>query len=160
MRRAVVACVAVLALLSGACGREASAGTANPADVAAIRGIEGRFHQAMTSKNLDQMMSLWTSDAVLTTGGETHHGAGEIRAYFAGTAPVFKPQNNWLVLTAGWRITASVHGDKAALYFECYFVDRPTKTVKAASGAHATVIRSGGQWLISSLVSKPISLNA
>jgi len=160
MRRFLALCALGVVGLAPACGHEASAGTQSASDRAAVRGLESRFHQAMTSKDLNQMMSLWTNAAVLTAGGKSHRGIEEIRSYFAETAPVFKLQNNWIVLTAGWRIDAAVKGDNGTLYFECYFIDRLTKTVKAASGAHATVVRRSGRWLISSLVSRPITLGS
>ena len=46
----------------------------NADDFMQIHKIEIVFHQAGTTKNLDLMLSLFTDDATITSGGKTYTG--------------------------------------------------------------------------------------
>jgi hypothetical protein len=90
MRRSLVA-VAAAAGLSIALA--AGAGTEeNVEDFMALHKVEIAFHEAGTTKNLDQMLSLFADDAVLIAGGKTYTGTDQIKG-FRQAAGNFQPQN-------------------------------------------------------------------
>jgi ketosteroid isomerase-like protein len=61
-------------------------------DFMGIHKIEIIFHEAGTTKNLDQMLSLFADDATLTSGGKTYQGKEQIKKYWQA-AETFQPQN-------------------------------------------------------------------
>ena len=149
----------VLMIASGlatACGG-VSAASDTGADVAQVKALESTVHKAQTSKNVDLLMSIWDEDATLTAPGKTYTALKEIRDYWAMTAPVFKPENNWIELTATFRNTASVHGDQGTFHFECYFLDIPTMTVKGVSVFESTVVRRDDRWLLKAVTVAPLA---
>jgi len=81
----------------------------NAEDFMAMHEIEIAFHQAGTTKNLNQMLSLFSDDATLEAGGKTYTGKGQIRAYWQA-AGAFQPQNQWVVYTPAFRIKYDVRG--------------------------------------------------
>ena len=129
----------------GACAAD------SPADAMGLHQVEITFHQAASTKDLDLMMSLFADDATLTAGGKTYVGKSEIRKYFATVAGAFQPNNQWSAYTPAQRIRTTTDGDNATLYFECLYVDRPTKTIKAHTFSDDTLVRSGDRWLIKTM---------
>ena len=66
------AIIALVLTLSGCGGSSESSATdqAQLADKDAIRQIEEKFHESMSKKDIDQLMSLWAPDATFSpTGG-------------------------------------------------------------------------------------------
>ena len=57
--------------------------------------VEIAFHQAGSTKNLDLMLSLFTDDAVIMSGGKTYSGKDQIKAFWQAAGP-FQPQNQWV----------------------------------------------------------------
>jgi len=125
----------------------------NQADLYAIEQIEVHWHQAASTKNLDEMMALWADNATFTIGTQTYTGKDQIRTFFATKAAPFKAGNDWVSETPAYKLKASVNGDKGTLYFECHYVDVHTKLVVNVVGANQEVARIGGQWLITNSVS-------
>lgn len=119
----------------------------NAEDFMAMHNIEITFHEAGTTKNLNLMMSLFSDDATITTGGKTYTGKEQIRAYWQA-AGAFQPQNQWVVYTPAFRIKYDVRGDTAHLYFECLSVDKAAKKIAAHTNSDDTLIRVKGRWLI------------
>ena len=146
--------IVITAFVAGCAG---SAGTAQAeiqrqADLYAIEQIEATWHRAASTHNVDLMMTLWADDATFTVGTRQLTGKDQIRAFFETEAAPFKAENNWISETPAYKIRATVDGDKGTLYFECHYVDVPTKTVKAVVGSDQEVERIGGTWLITESV--------
>ena len=119
----------------------------NAEDFMAMHEIEIAFHQAGTTKNLNQMLSLFSDDATLEAGGKTYTGKGQIRAYWQA-AGAFQPQNQWVVYTPAFRIKYDVRGETAHLYFECLTVDKAADKIVAHTNSDDTLKRVNGRWLI------------
>jgi ketosteroid isomerase-like protein len=119
----------------------------NADDFMQIHKIEIEFHQAGTTKNLDLMMSLFSDDATITSGGKTYSGKNQIRTYWQAAGP-FQSQNQWVAYTPAFRIKYAVEGDNAHLYFECLYVDKTANKIAAHTNSDDTLIRVNGKWLI------------
>jgi hypothetical protein len=122
------------------------------ADLYAIGQIEVDWHQAASTKNVDLMMSLWADNATFTTASQTYTGKDQIRTFFTKAAP-FQPANNWVSDTPAYKSRVTVDGDKGTLYFECDYIDVPTKLVKIVVSADQQVARVNGKWVITSAIS-------
>lgn len=121
------------------------------ADKMGLHQVEITFHQAASTRDVALMMSLFTPDAVLTAGGATYSGSAAIAGYFSNVAGSFKPANNWIAYTPTQRITTTVNGDSAELYFECLYMDVTTGQVGAHTYSKDTLVRAGDHWLIKSM---------
>ena len=119
----------------------------NAEDFMGIHKIEIIFHEAGTTKNLDQMLSLFADDATLTSGGKTYQGKEQIKKYWQA-AGTFQPQNQWVAYTPAFRIKYEVEGDRAHLYFECLYVDKAANKIAAHTNSDDTLVRVDGKWLI------------
>ncbi len=117
------------------------------ADMYDIDQIEVNWHKAASTKDVDLMMSLWADNAVFTIGGKTYTGKDQIRSLIETAAP-FQPANQWESDTPAYKIKITVSGDTGTLYFECHYVDPPTKTVKVVVSANQDVARINGKCLI------------
>ena len=132
-------------------------GTIRDANLGQIKDLEVVIHRNQTSKNVDAFMSIWDKDATLTTGGNTYTGIQQIRDYWATKSAAFKPENNWLELTATQRMVTTMHGNQGTFHFECYFLDIPTKVVKGISVVDSTVVRRNGHWLLKTVSIAPLA---
>ena len=92
MRKLLIGCaLGVLVVAVSACG--GSSGTPaseealqRQADVYEISQIEKTFHESMSKKDIDEMMSLWTENATFTYGpGQTATGTEQIRKTWLGS---------------------------------------------------------------------------
>lgn len=154
MRRYSVV-LSVLAAIVAGCSGPAGAGQAElqkQADLYAIEQIEATWHKAASTHDVDLMMTLWADNATFTIGTRQLTGKEQIRAFFATEAAPFKAENNWISETPAYKIRTTVDGDKGTLYFECHYVDVPTRTVKAVVGSDQDVERINGHWLITDSV--------
>lgn len=124
-----------------------AATTENAEDFMAIHKIEIAFHEAGTTKNLDLMLSLFSDDAKIQSGGKTYVGKEQIRAFWQA-AGTFQPQNQWVAYTPAFRIKYDVQGDTAHLYFECLYVDKAANKIMAHTNSNDTLIRVQGRWVI------------
>jgi len=146
MRWSYLVLPATVALSLGvAC--QASSAEENAEDFMGIHKIEIIFHEAGTTKNLDQMLSLFADDATLTSGGKTYQGKEQIKKYWQA-AGTFQPQNQWVAYTPAFRIKYEVEGDRAHLYFECLYVDKAANKIAAHTNSDDTLVRVDGKWLI------------
>jgi len=132
-------------------------GTIRDANLGQIKDLEEVIHRNQTSKNVDAFMSIWDRDATLTTGGNTYTGTQQIRDFWATKSAAFKPENNWIELTATQRMVTTMHGNQGTFHFECYFLDIPTKVVKAISVVDTTVVRRNGRWLLKTVSIAPLA---
>jgi hypothetical protein len=119
----------------------------NPSDFMEMHQLEIAFHQAGSTKDLDLMLSLFTEDAVLSSGGKAWSGKEEIRKYWQSAGP-FQPQNQWIGYTPAFRIRYDVHGDTGHLYFECLWVDKLANKIAVHTNSDDTLMRVNGKWLI------------
>ena len=119
----------------------------NAEDFMGIHKVEITFHEAGTTKNFDQMLSLFADDATLTSGGKTYKGKDEIRRYWQATGP-FRPENQWVAYTPAFRIKFAAEGNNAHLYFECLYVDKAKNSIAAHTNSEDVLIRVKGNWLI------------
>ncbi len=142
----------------GPAPRRVQVASTNSGDIVQIYALQADFHRAASAKNLDLMISLWADDATFTIGGQTSRGKSQIRAWFANVAGAFRPQNSWVSLTPAQKIRINIQGDRATLYFECYYVDVKTGEVKSQITADTTVVRSNGTWLLKDMKAGPASL--
>ena len=84
---------ATLVVALSACGGSSSSSAAEDAlqresDLYAISLIEKTFHEAITKKDIDQMMSLYAPNATATFGpGQTVSGKEEIRDVWLKSLP-------------------------------------------------------------------------
>ena len=155
--------VGVLAVALSACGSSGSSVVDSElqrqVDRFEISEIEKDFHQSMSRKDLDLMMSLWTENATFTVGGgATAAGKAEIRAYWEKT-PAFQPETKWVSDHPAYKLESTVNGDRGTLYFECHFIDVGTSKVALVTAADLDVQRIDGQWLITNMVGGTTTLS-
>ena len=157
MRRLlIVGVLGVMAVSFAACGDSGSdAETAElqlKADKYEIEQIEKVFHQAMTTKNVDLMVSLWAPNATLTVGPDlTAAGVDEIREFWLQNT-AFAPETTWVTDHPAYKMEITVNGDRGTLHFECHFVNYETGEVEAITGTDQDVARVDGRWLITNMV--------
>jgi hypothetical protein len=155
----VIVAALVLAACGGSSKQSASeAKTQKEADYYSIDQIEKVWHQAASTHNVNEMMSLWAPNATFNIGTETLSGAKQIRNFFATKAAPFKPQNDWVSDTPAYKIRITVNGDKGTLYFECHYIDVKTKKVAVVVGADQNVQKINGKWLITNAAAATPSL--
>ena len=111
------------------------AGTEEKADdFMELHQVEIAFHEARSTKNLDQMLSLFADDAVMTAKGKNYTGKEQIKRYWQAP-PAF-------------RICYDVDGDHAHLYFECLWVDKKARKIAAHTNPDDMLARINGRWPI------------
>jgi len=160
MRRFLItgALLGVVVVAFSACSESSSddetAALQMKADTYEIGRIEEQFHQAMTLKDIDQMMSLWAPNATLTVGPEaTAGGLDEIRRFWLEKSVAFAPETTWVSDHPAYKMEITVNGDRGTLHFECHFVNYETGEIEAITGADQDVARINGRWLITNMVS-------
>ena len=138
-----IAAILVTCLAGGA-----SAGTEeNAQEFLDLHQIEIAFHEAGSTKNLDLMLSLFTDDAVIMSGGKTYSGRDQLKTFWQAAGP-FQPQNQWVGYTPAFRIRYTVQGDRAHLYFECLWIDKAANKIAAHTNSDDALVRINGKWLI------------
>ena len=100
MRWSYLVLPATVALSLGvAC--QASSAEENAEDFMGIHKIEIIFHEAGTTKNLDQMLSLFADDATFTSGGKTYQGKEQIKKYWQ-VPELPAPECDWVAYTTAF----------------------------------------------------------
>jgi ketosteroid isomerase-like protein len=150
------AAAALVVALSGCGGSSDSSASEQTlqrdSDMYAISLIEKTFHEAITKKDIDAMMSLFAPNATATFGpGKTVSGKEQIRKVWL-TSTMWKPETQWLSDHPAYKLKATVDGDRGTLRFECHFVDVLTKKVAAVTAANQDVARIDNRWLITNFV--------
>jgi ketosteroid isomerase-like protein len=129
------------------------------ADKYEIEQIEKVFHEAMTTKDIDLMVSLWAPNATLTIGpGMTAAGSDEIRRLWLEESAAFQPTNNWISDHPAYKVDITVNGDRGTLHFECHYVDADTRELVLTTVADLDVARIDGRWLITNMVAGSTTL--
>ena len=145
-----------LVVVTGACAGgssgEASREVFAAADKYAISQLQVKWHEANSTKNLDEAVNLFADDAVFTLGGETYRGKDQIRTFFLTKAASFKPENDWTSLHPAFKVRITSVEDRGTIHFECHYVDRDSRQFMASVLADAKVARIGERWLFTSLV--------
>ena len=152
--------IALISLVacSRASGSEANEALQRKADFWEIDQIERNFHEATTTKDIDEMMSLWTANATFTYGpGQTAKGKDEIRDVWLNS-PGWKPGVHWLADHPAYKLRVTVNGDRGTLHFECHFIDVDTGEVAAITAGDFDVAKIGGRWLITKMVGSTAEL--
>src|SRR5262245_59751356 len=149
--------LAILAFALSACGGS-SGGSASEralerkADMYEIGQIERTFHESMSKKDVNMMMSLWAPHATFTYGpGKTATGKRQIRATWL-KSPYFQHTKHWLSDHPAYKLRITINGHRATLHFECHFIDPDTSEVDELTAADMEVARVDGHWLISKMV--------
>jgi ketosteroid isomerase-like protein len=146
----------VVGVLAG-CGGSGGSSSADfvmqrEADKYEIGQIEKSFHEAMSKKDIDLLMSVWAPNATLTYGpGLTVTGKTQIRETWLKSTP-FKPATHWVSSHPAYKLRVTVSGDQGTLHFECHFIDFKTGKVAAVTAADQDVARIGGRWLVTNMV--------
>ena len=155
----------ILAMVAGglvatACDASPASATLTNAQISALQTqaamyqidqIEVTWHKAASIKDLDLMMTLWADNATFQIGTLTYSGKAQIRSFWA-TAKPFLPQNIWVDETPAYKARITVSGQTGTLYFECHFINVPTRTLVAVVATNAQVAKINGRWLITSSV--------
>jgi uncharacterized protein (TIGR02246 family) len=128
------------------------------ADMFAIDQLEAKWHKALSTQNVNLMLSLYAQDATWQLGTEVLQGRQQIRDFVVHRFPAFKPGHHWLSDTPAYKIRITANGDKGTLYFECHVVDVKTRELVAVVGGDMTVEKINGHWLIRKHVQNPVVL--
>jgi hypothetical protein len=150
------ALAALVVALSGCGASSASTSEAKGAerrvDLYEISKIERSFHEAISKKDIDELVSLFAPHATGTFGpGKTVTGTEQIRRVWL-KSKAFKPQTHWLSDHPAYKLKVTVDGDRGTLHFECHFIDVQTSKVAAVTAGNLDVARIGGRWLITNFV--------
>lgn len=158
MRTLLTGCaLAMLCLALSACGgsnRSSSSERAveRDADKYAISQIERSFHEAISKKNIDEMVGLFAPHATGTFGpGKTVTGKQQIREVWLKSV-AFAAKTHWLSDHPAYKLKVTVDGDRGTLHFECHFIDVDTGQVAALTAGNLEVARIDGRWLITNFV--------
>jgi ketosteroid isomerase-like protein len=152
-----------LVLVLCACGSSSGSAASvedlqRQSDVYEITQIERSFHESMAKKNIDEMMSLWTTNATFTYGpGQTATGKPQIRQTWL-KSPSFQPETHWSADHPAYKLQVTVNGDRGTLHFECHFIDVDTGKVAAVTAGDFDVARIDGRWLITKMVGSTAQL--
>jgi ketosteroid isomerase-like protein len=146
--------VGALALGLSACGGSSTVSSElqEQVDMFQIGEIERDFHQALSKKDIDLMMGLWSQNATFTAGpGKTATGKPQIQQFWL-KSEAFKPSTEWVSDHPAYKLRATVSGDRGTLHFECHFVDVKTGEVEEVTAGDLDVSRIDGRWLITNMV--------
>jgi ketosteroid isomerase-like protein len=129
------------------------------ADLYEISQIERSFHEAISTKNIKQMVALFAPNATGTFGpGKTVTGQEQIRQVWLNSV-AFKPETHWLSDHPAYKLKVTVDGDRGTLHFECHFIDVETGKVAVATAGNLDVARIGGRWRITNFVGSTAELS-
>ena len=145
--------VVILSACGGSSGSSASAeAMQRQADNYAISQIERDFHEAISKKDIDQLVGLFSTNATGTFGpGVTVTGRDQIREVWSNSVG-FKPETHWLSDHPAYKLKVTVDGDRGTLHFECHFIDVDTEKVAAVTAGNLDVAKIDGHWLITNFV--------
>jgi len=147
----------ILALALSACGGSNGSSISEraleqKADTYAISQIERSFHEAISKKDIDEMVNLFAAHATGTFGpGKTVTGKGQIRQVWLKSV-AFNPETHWLSDHPAYKLKVTVDGDRGTLHFECHFIDVETGKVAALTAGNLDVARIDGRWLITNFL--------
>lgn len=150
---AMLAVLALVILISGSLSDKAQAAVEGPINtqaaevlllLSAVHEITSYNGNADTrSQHLAAWALLWAEDATFVINNTvTITGRDAIMAFFAG-APFFN--NNWVGLTPSFRTEIDIHGNTAAVYLECIYLDQ-SKIVVSERSLSGVLKKVNGNW--------------
>jgi ketosteroid isomerase-like protein len=158
MRAVLIGCaLGALAIAVSGCGASRAASGEAAADqrridLYEISKIERSFHEAISKKNISEMVSLFAPHATGTFApGKTVTGRAQIRLVWL-KSKAFSPTTHWLSDHPAYKLKVTVDGDRGTLHFECHFIDLRTAKVAALTAGNLDVARIDGRWLITNFV--------
>jgi len=156
---AVVALVLMLAACGGSNGNSIAQKQADhEADIYAISQIERSFHEAISKKDIDEMVGLFAPNATGTFGpGRTVTGKDQIRKVWL-TGVAFKPETHWLSDHPAYKLKVTIDGDRGTLHFECHFIDVTTGKIAALTAGNVDLAKVDNRWLITNFVGSTAEL--
>jgi ketosteroid isomerase-like protein len=123
-----------------------------------IDQIERSFHEAVSKKDIDLLVSLFAPNATGTFGpGKTVSGREQIRQVWLQSTG-FQPETHWLSDHPAYKLKITVDGDHGTLHFECHYIDVDTGKVAAVTAGNLDVARIDGRWLITNFVGSTAEL--
>ena len=151
----VFAAVLVFALSAGGGSGGSSASERaleKKADIYDISQIERSFHQAVSKKDIDEMVALFAPHATGTFGpGKTVTGKEQIRTVWLNSK-AWAQGTHWLSDHPAWKLKVTVDGDRGTLHFECHFIDVDTGEIAALTAGNLDVAKIDGKWLVTNFV--------
>jgi ketosteroid isomerase-like protein len=153
----------ILVFALSACG--GSSGTSEEAhavqaqvDRYQIGQIEKAFHEAVSKKDIDKLVSLFAPNATGTFGpGKTVSGKEQIRQVWLQSVG-FKPETHWLSDHPAYKLKVTVDGNRGTLHFECHYIDVDSGKVAAVTAGNLDVARIDGRWLVTNFVGSTAEL--
>jgi ketosteroid isomerase-like protein len=151
--------VFALSACGGSGGTSADAESAQrQSDLYDISQIERSFHEAISKKDIDELVGLFAPNATGTFGpGKTVTGREQIREVWLNSA-AWKPETHWLSDHPAYKLKVTVDGDRGTLHFECHFIDVDTGDVAALTAGNLDVARIDGRWLITNFLGSTAEL--
>ena len=163
MRTVIGGALVALILALSACGGSGSSSASEEAlkresDLYQISLIERSFHEAISKKDVDKLVGLFSAHATGTfRPGQTVSGREQIRkVWMKSTA--WKPETHWVSDHPAYKLEVTIDGDRGTLHFECHFIDVKKRTVAAATAGNVDVARIDGRWLITNFVGSTTEL--
>ena len=157
----VFAAILVFALSAGGGSGGSSASERameKQADSYAISQIERSFHEAISKKNINEMVGLFAPHATGTFGpGKTATGKKEIARFWLGSK-MWEPTTHWLSDHPAYKLKVTVDGDRGTLHFECHFIDVDTGEIAATTAGNLDVAKIDGRWLVTNFVGSTTEL--
>jgi ketosteroid isomerase-like protein len=150
---ALGALIVVVSACGGSSGSSASEeAMQRQSDLYEISQIERGFHEAISKKDIDKLVSLFAPNATGTFGpGKTVAGREQIRQVWLNSVG-WKPETHWLSDHPAYKLKVTVDGDRGTLHFECHFIDIDTGKVAALTAGNLDVSRIDGHWLITNFL--------
>src|ERR1700752_1155538 len=106
------------------------------ADLYEISQIEKSFHESISKKEINQLVSLFAPNATGTFGpGKTVTGREQIREVWLNSVG-WQPGTHWLSDHPAYKLKVTVDGDRGTLHFECHFIDVDTGEVAALTAGN------------------------
>jgi len=155
--------LAILAFALAGCGGSSGSSASDKAlqqdaDNYQISQIERTFHEAVSKKDIDELVGLFAPNATGTFGpGKTVTGTEQIRKAWMGSK-AFEPTTHWLSDHPAYKLKVTVDGDRGTLHFECHFINVDTGEVAATTAGNLDVAKIDGKWLITNFVGSTAEL--
>ena len=156
---ALGALIVVLSACGGSSGSSASdEAMQRQSDLYAISQIERSFHEAISKKDINELVGLFAPNATGTFGpGKTVSGKNQIREVWSKSV-AFEPKTHWLSDHPAYKLKVTIDGDRGTLHFECHFIDVDTGKIAALTAGHLDVAKIDGRWLITNFVGSTTEL--
>jgi ketosteroid isomerase-like protein len=157
MRTLIGGALVTLTLALSACGGSSSSSASEKtlqrdSDLYQISQIERTFHKAISRKDINALIGLFSAHATGTfRPGQTVSGKGQIRKVWLDST-AWKPQTHWVSDHPAYKLRVTIDGDRGTLHFECHFINVDTREVAAVTAGNLDIARIDGRWLITNFV--------